>query len=482
MILIIFAFLVILQTMPLLYYMYAGAANPAQPQCLGVSMNSALRNNPEVMSLFAEYKSKLKKYYLLAGLFFLGLVGLLFVFKYVVLFVIIIFGSIFFSLYYSNQLIYQARRKLLEIKHLTVTPTDEERTVTADLRVSRLKNATSVKSYFFGIPILLSVGFYFLIHRTAMTLVLLITIIGIQLLCFGINQMIRHMPAKIISQNPEINLAYNQMYRNDWSKTYLFLSFIQSFLFILIGFLQLQFLESWANVIEEMTWVMLSLMLLMGLLPILFVIYRYHHLKRQEQEWAEIDLIPQYEDGFYVEDGIWGLQYCNPDNPAFIVNKAIGIGQTLNIGRPLGAKLHLGSKILAIVVLLSSFLVVSFEDFVAPQFMITPKRIVISQTLYPLEIPAENIESITIRKDNFHRKGLSKEVGSATDRYARGIFNTRETKMQLYIFHDQSGHAVIKVRNMSFGEIALNENSESKNQELFHSLQTAFPDIIQTLD
>ncbi|RRD94927.1 hypothetical protein EII17_05815 [Clostridiales bacterium COT073_COT-073] len=482
MILFIITLIVILQIIPILYYTYNSAISKNNHSLyLAVVIPDEHKNHPEVQAIFQAYRQKIRKITLFCLIISVLSCCLLLVpvfSDYILTFVMIIFIATYLPLRLYNQAVYHYRRKLLDLKAQNSWQAATEQILFADLTTSRLKNQRTPKSWLFAIPALLSLGIYLTFDKNIGMLILLITNLLMHLLFWLAHYNISHMPAKIYTDNSQTNLVLNQEYRRNWTFNYLILSFIQTGLMFLLSFLHLRFVHDPSSL---MTGYFITILLLMAILPIIVIFYANSRQQKKEKEFLrnQHSLIHLEEDSYYQEHGIWGLQYNNPNNSSTLVNKPFGIGQAVNLGSQKGRAYFAFSKWLLALILIFSIGLVCFEDYLAPAIQVTEQGITIYQSLYPIQVSAENIESIEYHEE-FTKQHFYKNVGSATNRYLRGTFSAKgDPDVRLYLFRNQP-YILFHLKDMAPAKLYYNDQNPAETIALYDKIKQKLPDKVNS--
>ncbi len=475
----IFCFLI---SMGAFHYSYLMAAHSGTKGLyLLVSIPKEFQKEEELGQLLKEYQKSLKKAGLVMLTVGLALAGSLLIpslTHYILIFMLLCYASFLVPMYVYAHLMQHYRQKLLALKlekgwRLPV----KESIRYADLMTSRLKNRRTPRHALFILPALASLAIFFAFpdaNPGNMLLILLISNLIIHGLFFGVHYLISHAPAKIYTEDSQTNLALNQEYRRWWSITYLALSFSQTLLLFLMAFFYLRFAESGG----QMQGYFFGMILGMSLLPIVIVFLAYVKIRAKEKELLEqanSSIISGEEDGYYEFHGIYSFQYNNPDNPALMVEKPVGIGTTLNIGNPKGRRIFVVTKLVLYTILIACFFIAGFEDFLAPVMQVEKNELRIARTLYPIELNAESIESIRLTEESFQDGSLYKVVGSATNYYLRGNFSRRGEKIRLYLFQESIPYLVFQLKNTEDEQLYFNYQDSGQTLALWQRLKENFP-------
>lgn len=479
-------FILLLCTFPLflvLHFTYSALANKnVQNLYLLTFVPSEQQNNPALQNILQQYKKSVKKLSLCgAGIFVLFHLTFLvpMLQRYVGFLMLIWLFLILVPLYLYSKLANSYRIQVLQLKADEQWETmKSDPKVYADLKLSRFKNLRTPKTYLFLLPPALSIAAYFWLSKEVahtVSLLFLISSVLIHLMCLALHLMISHAPAKIYSEDYETNLILNQNYRRNWSIGYLLLSLSQSIFYWLAGWFHLQFLSDFDST-QLISY--LGILFLMTILPMVLFLFLYFKNKKQETALLEEKnqtLLYSDVDSHYIWDGIWGFRYDNPNNPAVLVNKAVGIGQTLNTGNPKGRLWYRITKILVGVILVFSFFILIFEEIFFPIMQISKSEITIRRTLYPYQLEERQMESIELI-DSLYEGNPFKSVGTASARILRGTFIDKgDANARLYLFPLQKPYIKFTLKDTTGKTLLFNYENAEDTLALWKRIQTAFP-------
>lgn len=369
-------------------------------------------------------------------------------------------APLFLHVYLTNRVVFRARRQLTALKSRLSAQSGTGATDTStgtsassasdsiryvDLVTSRLKNETMPKAAWFLVPALLLSLLWIWAENLPMQL-----LIGSGYLVIGaaffLFLMMSRIPIKIYSADSQTNLTLNQAYRQGWGRYWLALAFAVTILHFCLAFGLIRYYESLS---ELWSLGILLLATMLTLLPVLYAIRVHRRFKALEQRLTQPDASALFErrneEHYFIEDGFMGFQYNNPENPAFIVNAPVGIGQAINIASKKGRIYYYATKLVICVALLFALGISLFEDISSPQLAVGDEGIRIHQTVYPFRLSAEEIVQIELSDSALVSAKLHKLVGTASKRILRGDFKQEGVgKVKVYVYQD-SLHPVIVV-------------------------------------
>lgn len=486
MIVYIIALLTLLPMYLILHFNYMSSATKnSSSQYLAVQISPENQEDSDFVALLREYRTKIRTVTWVSVLVFLIAVQLLLVpviSDYVLTFMALLLLSIFLPMTAYNRVLYRYRQRLLDLKEFKDWKITNTGKVYADLATSRLKNRNIPKEYLFLLPALLSLGIFLAYGNNFGMTLLFLTNLFIHLIFWGAFRVVKHMPAKMYSTDTEVNLLLNQAYRRNWAYTYLGLSFIQCIFMFALAAIAFRFIQ---EPDYAMSGYFIGTIVFMSLFPIAIVFILYLRQRQKEQSFLnkQNTFIGEDEDCYYEPHGIWGLLYNNPYNNAVTIPRPYGIGQTVNIATKKGYFYFQFGKWVTILAFVFVTILVCFEDFVPPAIHVAKDEITIFQTLYPLKIHSDEIESIEWKDDNFANQAFYKNVGSATNRYLRGTFSAKgNPSIRLYVFRHKP-YVLFHIKNKEYAKLYFNHANPAKTAQLFQTIQEKMPEkITKTAD
>lgn len=468
----------------ILHFTYSDAANKKSNHLYFlVTIPADKVNDEDLKKLILDYKKELKRQsllFLLLGSLLLTTLLIPAFRNYIGITVtLVIIGYVYLPLLLYNRLVEKYRQKTLVLKREKNWQLPQQKgLVAADLKTSREKNQKAVGLFWFVIPLILSFVIYFAFpdaNAGGGLTALLISSLVIQLLSLGISYSICHMPAKMYVSDSNTNLTLNQEYRRSWSMSYLLLSFSQNIFMFGMAYFILGFLEGDA-VLNSFYWLLIYMM---PALSVIIILFSYYKIRTKEISLLSDSqpLIVDDEDAYYEYHSFLGHFYNNPDNPATVITKPFGIGQTINLGTRKGRIYFAFSKYLILFILVGSFCLLGFEEVFTPVMVIRENEIQIGRTLYPMTIPFDHIEKIEL-VENYPLPHLMKNVGSATPRYSRGTFSGKgNPNVRLYLFHENDDMLIFHLIDEDNPRIYFNHADKENTLSLWEKLKNALPEI-----
>ncbi|MGI6366352.1 MAG: PH domain-containing protein [Bacillota bacterium] len=166
------------------------------------------------------------------------------------------------------------------------------------------------------------------------------------------------------------------------------------------------------------------------------------------------------------EDYYWqGAFYNNPNDSRVLVDKRIGIGQTVNLGTRAGKIFYYGSIIGLPVFMLALFLFFLSLDSANFELTISDNQVEIHAPLYGYEFPLSDIQSITM-VDTV--PGGSRTNGAATSQYRLGNFSLKGYgRSKLYVYNGQPQYILLELPDLN---IFFSARTPEKTQQYYELL------------
>lgn len=255
----------------------------------------------------------------------------------------------------------------------------------------------------------------------------------------------------VYSNNSEINIACNYIYRRNWSIIWALSAFITSLPVLF-------FIKSYS---------LAFIATLISVILLCFIIF-YGNYKTKN---AQNKLLNNDKDIiFYDDDEYWGcFFYNNPNDSSMMVETRNGMGTTVNIGSKAGKGFIIGVSIFTLAILLFTFILIIKLDNASFSLKITNNIARIEAPLYDIEFNLDDIESI----DRISKlpKGV-RTNGSSTDSIKLGNFKFEEYgASKVYVHNDINDIIVIK---LSDKYIFLNGETYKETKEYYNILKENF--------
>ena len=230
--------------------------------------------------------------------------------------------------------------------------------VTIDTEVSRLKNTFPIQKKYFLIPILItSITIFIIFFKTTDTTLWTFAFSGLlPLLSLLIIYFIYSKSRSVVySDNSEINLQLNRMFKREWTTCCFTVATIQSVLFLATTIILLtapnrSFDIAFFLIMSAQTFSMM------------FIIFRTHQkISTTRNKMRYLINEELYEDDDLCWAYFGGLFYYNPNDIRVVVEKRIGVGLALNMATIVG-KVVMAILILMIVPLFLSIAYYALEE------------------------------------------------------------------------------------------------------------------------
>lgn len=168
------------------------------------------------------------------------------------------------------------------------------------------------------------------------------------------------------------------------------------------------------------------------------------------------------ETSYYSKFGL----YNNPDDHRIFVPKKIGMGMTLNMGRP-GGKILMIATIFPLIIVLIFVIQISFSQI---GYNFSEETFQIDASMYSFSLDKSDIVRINISDAPLEARRTNGYGGTAK---AFGIFHTPDLgRVRLYMYNENSTYIVIKTNIPQEEWFILNRQSKEDTKELFDDLKT----------
>lgn len=269
---------------------------------------------------------------------------------------------------------------------------------------------------------------------------------------------VSRLPVRPITKNAAINQQLNDVTKHTWSLMMITLPY---FLLALLWVPQLSMEITGPGAT--------ALAVLFPVLLCVFLLYTVRTLLRLRKHQDQ--LLTQIEDYRYAgEDQYWRFaMYINPDDSRIMVPDRIGLNIGVNLGRPAGKVLGIGSLVLIFGLMIGTLIPLYRMDFVKDTFsaQLTQETLTLDAPFAKeSQIPLSQIQSVEL-VDKLSGKAV-RTNGYGGDHYLTGEFKVANKKATLYLTVDTTPylHLVTKDRDYYF-------SSQEKNQatELYQEIQ-----------
>ncbi|MFT3983645.1 MAG: PH domain-containing protein [Lachnospiraceae bacterium] len=420
---------------------------------LGVSLPHWELHNNEVQKIIQEYHKTSN----LAGvIFFLLILPLLIISKYVSISILYILAWCCL-LFFVNSLIQRRYfNKLYTLKQQNKWYVGEKHILSIDTEVSRLKGKMPTSPFWFFLAFIISIiPIILLLSKQEYDFSswifsicsLLSVVIG-----FLAYMVVTKERVIIYSENTEINLALNQIYKHQWSKCWILQAHIGSILYTLMFFL-VQY-----NALD--LFVMMALLGISTCLTFAPILSAYYTVRDERHNL----LLFTSEEVYSDEDQYWATgNYNNPNDKRVWVEKRIGFGTTVNMASDFGKLTNVFLTVIVIgTIALAKF--VMPLDFGTVEFEIIDNIAYINAPMYSDSFSMNDIQEV---KQVDILPKLSKRNGGDSEIFYVGSFAVQGYgNCSVYVHRNNSPYLVI---TLSDRIVILNGNTPEKT-EIFYSL------------
>jgi uncharacterized membrane protein len=327
------------------YGAHKTGANPNGNTLLGISLPNEVLENDAVTGIAQKYR---RANNLLGLIFFALSLPLIFITYASISFIYMLaWGVAVFGLY--GAVLNKHYDKLATLKAEKKWWVGECRIISVDTEVSRLKDLFPVSKTWYLIPLLIGTFIITFLVVTKSDDVLLwgIAFSGLAVIftIFILSRVIDKGRTKVYSDNSEVNLTLNRLYKRVWSQCWLAIAILNSAINAAFCWTQL--------IIGYNAAVLVGYILLLSVSTLVLLFLAHNKICTERNRL----LLIANEDSYTDDDPYWYRgSYCNPNDNRWWVEKRIGIGMTINEGKR-GAKLIIYTSYGLVILLFLGFAV-----------------------------------------------------------------------------------------------------------------------------
>lgn len=368
-----------------------------------------------------------------------------------------------FSLFINWLIVRSFQKQLISTKEENEWIYQQKNTVSVDLTVSREKGKSRVSSVWIWLFLLLSfvpTAVWFFNADTRQFYPLALSLIGplCQLCTISLYYWMGNRQAASKNDQAKMKLAYVRQEDKINSIVATFSS-LTTLIFWILFSLSIFFTHS----------SFLVIILLVFLVVTMLSIAYWQQRRTRELDEKYKGTFPQTNDvQEHQSTSKWGCYY-NPSDPRILVPKSIAsMGWTLNVGRPFGKAIYLGSTILVFALIL--FL--SYGGIKNYQISLHDSDLVIDASMYDMTFQKDEVISVSLIKElpNGIRtngySGVSKNFGYF-------IINEYGNSL-LYIYNNVNQYIVVELNGSDPGYVFINDKSVEKTEILYQNINHWF--------
>jgi|GEM_PF-329928 len=428
---------------------------------LGVTLpDSALKDNA-VTYIVKKYH---KAYSIVAFIFLLLILSFIFLRNYVSISTVYFMLWCISFLYTDRIVVNKYFNELYSLKREKEWWVGAHHIINIDTEVSRLKNTFPISKMWFFIPLIISLipVTIHLFYKNLNMYHWAISLCGIIPFIFSFLMYLVYTRdrTKTYSQNTEINLALNRIYKREWSKCWVIIAIMESVLFIIIPLILF-------NKISDSVFFLIFICISRPFV-ILPIIKAYNKVRAEKNIFLQLDNKAIYAD----HDQYWekGYYYNSNDNRT-LVEKRFGYGMTVNIAK-------VGGKVVTIAIMFAISLVIisvmriaillSPLDFNSVLLTVSEETVTIQAPLSEYSFLTSDIRNVAFI-DDFPR--ANKINGGNSETFFVGKFNvTGYGASNVYIHRKCPPFIVVELDN---GWVFLNGNTKEQTEKYFNDLENA---------
>lgn len=195
-------------------------------------------------------------------------------------------------------------------------------------------------------------------------------------------------------------------------------------------------------------------------------IARWQQKRTREIEDAFLGTVPEDEETPQEHSGTWKWGcYHSPDDPRVFVPKPLsGMGWTINVGRPAGKAIGLGT--LALVVAVIGIVIYSgSKDY---QITVHGDQAVIDAAMYDMTLQRDQVDSISMI-DQLPSGTRTNGFGGMEQSFGHFYFDGYGACM-IYVYNHTDSYIVLQLKGTDPGYVIVNGPTQAATQALYQTL------------
>lgn len=425
-----------------MYYQGSISAKPNGNVILGTTLPHEKINCNEVLDIVNKYKKANKIYTLITAITY---IPCFFLERRISLWLYYMLAWCFIIIYAQGLVYKKYFNKLQKLKQENHWYLVKKNIISIDTKLQIENNKITVSKFWF-IP---SIAVYIIAFILKVDIILILSMFSCTLLCMALYYIYNKRRGVVYTSNSEKNIICNNIYRRIWSIIWVASSFIMSLTTLIY------------KLSEEL---FLIYIFLSSTALIIGIIYGYNKIIDTQNAL----LINESDEALIDDDIYYGpFFYNNPNDSRILVDKRVGIGQTLNIGNKKGKAIWIGSIIFLIACLLPTLIITAKLDNPNFYLEVNNNTVTIEAPMYGIEFNTSEIEDVKLvqYKDI---KGARKTNGAATSEIALGNFTFNDYgKTKTYVYKKVEDIIVIKLKDKY---VFINGNTNEKTEEYYNKL------------
>lgn len=436
-----------------MYYTCRLGEKPNGHILLGVTLPYEQMKHPQVLAIVKSYhKVNLHLLYLALAV----LIPTYFIRDYISMILLYLTIYCTWLIFISHKNYVKYFRKLYELKKENDWFPGKTHVIRIDTEVSRLKNTFPV-SWLWFLPSFLFCSIPFFLGRIQGILwIIPISCLLIVLLCFILYKVVSRDKTIIYSDDTDVNVALNRVYKREWSKYWVIASYG-------VGILNIaQFSLQWHERYYMIYFfALITLSIVCTVLPLFFT-YSKIRSTRNRLLIMNTTTIQTDEDEFWIKG-----YYYNPDDPRTLVEKRIGIGMTTNMATSMGkaSNFLLAATVLFMVGLSLVFIPFDFGEI--EMEIVEGNTVQITAPQYSETFELDDIVSVEMMTSF---PGASKTHGIDSSKFYIGDFYVDGYhECKVYIYRKTEECLLVELTN---GYVFLNGVTKEKTEAFYDALTT----------
>jgi len=333
----------------------------------------------------------------------------------------------------------------------------EQNIISIDTEVSRLKDTFMLSKKWFVLPF--AVSLIPVIYGLTMELseVQFWTVAGAGvfnvLTVFLLHYAIGSMKTKAYSENTEVNIALNHVFKREWSKCFFVMALLMSGTFTVMTFMAV-------GAVNEI--VILVFVFLLSFAIIIPGVHTHTKIRAARNKMLLIENETVYAD----DDQYWknGLYYNNPNDSSTFVEKRVGLGMTVNMASK-GGKLLVAMIVPAFVLWLGLAVYMLPFDFGSVYLDISGQTATITAPLNRFSFSSDEIIDVSLL-DTMPTAGRVNHVSHG--RVISGVSNVMGYgDSHVFVLRENAPYIRIELES---GWVFLNGNTQEETTRFFAEL------------
>ena len=436
-----------------IYATYRTGAKANGNMLLGVTLPHDALNDSAVNSIVEKYR-KAYSFYALA--FLMLVIPAMFFTDYISVSFLYFFVWVVTFIYVNHKIAVKYFDELYSLKREKEWWVGTQNIINIDTEVSRLKNTFVISKKWFIVPLIISaIPIITALVNNQDIHSILTTLIGILTLAvfYSVYHFYGKSRTKAYSENTEVNIALNHVYKREWSKCFFIIATLSSVFFTALTYLM--------N-IENIQGIIAIVSCLYSLFIMVPIFSAYNKVRDKRNKMLRIINETMYTD----DDLFWrGGIYDNPNDKNSVVEKRIGYGATINAASK-GGKVVYASILLAAAIFVGVSIYIMPLDFGSVSLSVSEQVVTIKVPLKEFAFAIDDIKSVTMIDEFPH---ATRAGGANFPKLYTGRFIvTGYGSSDLFIYTNNPPYIAIELES---GWLFINCRTSEQTEDYFNKLK-----------